>query len=214
MLFATGGVLFGQCPTVSIYYNNAAVSNNTLSVCQGNSISLTANISSLPTGAAVSSYQWYTTNGQSFNNNNPITGQTSSTLQLNNVQSSNDINYWCVVTFTGLTGCTVNPTTSNLLDLNVYNPNLNAGSDQCLTGGNIDFSPSLTNLNGMSNSGTYSWTGPNGFTAAVLDPSNITANAGNSGTYTLNYSYQGCTLTDQVNMVVIPGFSVDAGPAG
>jgi PKD repeat protein len=95
----------------------------------------------------------------------------------------------------------------------VYNPNLNAGSDQCLTGGNIDFGPTLTNLNGMSNSGTYSWTGPNGFTASVLDPSNITANAGNSGTYTLNYSYQGCTLTDQVNMVVIPGFSVDAGPA-
>ena len=213
MSFLSGGVLFGQCPTVSIYYNNAAVNNNTLSVCQGNSISLSANISSLPAGAAVSSYQWYTTNGPSFNNNNPISGQSTSTLQLSNVQNSNGDNYWCVVTFTGLTGCTGNSSTSSLLDLNVYNPNLNAGSDQCLTGGNIDFGPTLTNLNGMSNSGTYSWTGPNGFTAAVLDPSNITANAGNSGTYTLNYSYQGCTLTDQVNMVVIPGFSVDAGPA-
>jgi PKD repeat protein len=213
MLFATGSVLFGQCPTVSIFYNNAAVNNNTLSVCQGNSISLSANISSLPSGATASSYQWYTTNGPNFNNNNQISGQTSSSITLTNVQNSNDVNYWCVVTFTGLTGCTGNSSTSSLLDLNVYNPNLNAGSDQCLTGGNIDFGPTLTNLNGMSNSGTYSWTGPNGFTASVLDPSNITANAGNSGTYTLNYSYQGCTLTDQVNMVVIPGFSVDAGPA-
>jgi hypothetical protein len=214
MLFATGSVLFGQCPTVSIFYNNAAVNNNTLSVCQGNSISLSANVSSLPAGAAVFSYQWYTTSGSSFNNNNPVSGQSTSTLQLSNVQNSNGDNYWCVVTFTGLTGCTGNTSTSSLLDLNVYNPNLNAGSDQCLTGGNIDFGPSLTNLNGMSNSGTYSWTGPNGFTAAVLDPSNITANASTSGTYILNYSYQACLLTDQVNMVVIPGFSVDAGPAG
>lgn len=204
MLFATGGVLFGQCPTVSIYYNNAAVNNNTLSVCQGNSISLSANISSLPTGATASSYQWYTTSG-------PISGQTSSSLTLTNVQNSNDINYWCVVTFSGLTGCTVNSSTSSLLDLNVYNPNLNAGNNQCVLTGNFDLNATLTNLSGLTN-GTYSWTGPNNYSSSVLDPPAFAATSANAGTYNLTYTNGACILTDALNLVYLPGFSVDAGP--
>jgi gliding motility-associated-like protein len=52
---------------------------------------------------------------------------------------------------------------------------------------------------------TYAWTGPNGFTASVQNPSRPGATAGMSGTYTVTATLNGCTSpAASVNVVINP----------
>jgi PKD-like domain len=53
--------------------------------------------------------------------------------------------------------------------------------------------------------GTYRWTGPNGFTSTVQFPSIVNASASNAGSYVVNYtSTGGCTASAIVNLTVNP----------
>jgi Concanavalin A-like lectin/glucanases superfamily/Ig-like domain CHU_C associated/Lectin C-type domain/Secretion system C-terminal sorting domain len=51
---------------------------------------------------------------------------------------------------------------------------------------------------------TYSWSGPNGFTAAVQNPQITSATVAASGTYTLTISVNGCSSTFTTTTTILP----------
>lgn len=58
---------------------------------------------------------------------------------------------------------------------------------------------------GGSGTVTYSWSGPDGFSAAVADPAAFSSETADSGTYTVSMSDDnGCTATDDVAVIVYP----------
>jgi gliding motility-associated-like protein len=65
-------------------------------------------------------------------------------------------------------------------------------------------------LNGTGGA-TYSWTGPNGFTSNVQNPTIPGSIVANSGIYTLTATSPGCVSTATTNVVVNPIPAVDAG---
>ena len=66
-------------------------------------------------------------------------------------------------------------------------------------------------LNGTGGA-SYSWTGPNGFTSNVQNPTIPVSIVANSGTYTLTATSPGCVSTATTNVVVNPIPALDAGP--
>jgi len=65
-------------------------------------------------------------------------------------------------------------------------------------------------LNGTGGT-TFSWTGPNGFTSALQNPTISSATAAMAGTYNLTVSGAGCTATATTNVVVNNAPNVNAG---
>ena len=61
--------------------------------------------------------------------------------------------------------------------------------------------------------GTYSWTGPNGFTSNLQNPSIPNATAANAGTYTVIVDLGGCIGTASTNVVINPSPSVSVSTA-
>jgi gliding motility-associated-like protein len=66
--------------------------------------------------------------------------------------------------------------------------------------------------------GTYSWTGPNGFTNGTQNPSIPNATTAMSGWYVVTVTTGGCSTTDSVNVTVTtgltPSVSITANPSG
>lgn len=61
-------------------------------------------------------------------------------------------------------------------------------------------------------SGTYNWTGPNGFTSAIQNPTISSASVSNNGTYTVNTSQNGCqsgNSTVDVLVNPLPSFALN-----
>ena len=61
--------------------------------------------------------------------------------------------------------------------------------------------------------GTYSWTGPNGFTSNLQNPSIPNATAANAGTYTVIVDLGGCIGTASTNVVINPSPTVSVSTA-
>mgnify|MGYP001627180524 CR=1 FL=1 len=59
---------------------------------------------------------------------------------------------------------------------------------------------------------SYSWTGPNGFSSALQNPTIPNSTAANAGTYSLTTVQDGCTSTGTTTVVVNPLPNVNAGP--
>lgn len=59
---------------------------------------------------------------------------------------------------------------------------------------------------------TYSWTGPNGFSSTLQNPTLPNASAANAGVYSLTTVQNGCTSTGTTTVVVNPLPNVNAGP--
>jgi gliding motility-associated-like protein len=59
---------------------------------------------------------------------------------------------------------------------------------------------------------TYSWSGPNGFSSTLQNPTLPNATAANAGVYTLTTVQNGCTSTGTTTVVVNPLPNVNAGP--
>ncbi len=74
-----------------------------------------------------------------------------------------------------------------------------AGAAIALTGG------------GGNSSSTYSWTGPNGFSSNVQNPTIPTCTASDAGTYNLTVTSAGCAATASTAVVVSPLPAVNAG---
>lgn len=66
-------------------------------------------------------------------------------------------------------------------------------------------------LNGSAGATSYSWTGPNGFTSNVQNPTIPNATIAMSGTYSLTVTGTGCTTAATTNVVVLPPIAPNAG---
>jgi len=63
-------------------------------------------------------------------------------------------------------------------------------------------------------SGTYAWSGPNGFTSAAQNPVIASATAANQGTYSVNVTENGCssqTSSVEVAVGIVPVFTITGG---
>ena len=91
---------------------------------------------------------------------------------------------------------------SNELLINITScPPPNIGSN-----GPICMGATLNLTSSLSLSGVYNWTGPNGFTSNVQNPSITNATTLASGTYFLSITYNGlaCSIDTSINVVVNP----------
>jgi gliding motility-associated-like protein len=105
-----------------------------------------------------------------------------------------------VYTVTGTTnGCS--GTATSTVTVNPI-PFTTAGSNSPICAGvTLDLTATTSATPGV----TYSWTGPNGFTSAVQNPSITAATTLASGAYTVTISAAGCSTTSVVNVTVNPG---------
>jgi gliding motility-associated-like protein len=155
--------------TVTVTPTPAAptVSSNS-PICAGNALNLTSNT------IVGATYSWTGPNGF----NSPLEDPT-----IANATTAATGTYSLTVTVNGCTS-TVS-TVSVTVNPGPTAPALTSNSPVC--------EGTTLNLNSNTYSGaTYSWTGPNGFTSPLEDPSITTVTPAASGTYTLNVVVGGC----------------------
>ncbi|WP_207625685.1 beta strand repeat-containing protein [Niastella populi] len=160
-----------------------------ITVCEGSS----ATFSVAATGLNLT-YQWQVrANGNNFNN---IAGATSATYTKSPVIESDENRYRVVIT--GSCG-TANPT----VELTV-NP-----LPACSITGTNTVCPGISTTFTASGGGTYSWTGPNGFTAGTQ---NVTIS--DSGTYTVTVTNSnGCKTSCTRTLAFNPTPTITVTPA-
>lgn len=155
--------------TVNSKPNATAVSNSP--VCVGKTISLTAS------GGA--SYQWAGSNGFS---------SSGATVSINNATISTNAGVY-TVTVTNASGCSATATTNMVINA-LPEITISSNSPVC-AGQTLTFT--------ATGGTTYSWTGPNGFTSSVPNPSISNASSIHSGTYTLTVTNtNNCTATASI----------------
>jgi len=144
-------------------------------LCEGSTINLTT------TAVSGASYSWSGPNGFTATTQSPtITGSTPTMSGTYTVT----VNNGCAGTST--TNLTVNPT-----------PTAAAGSNSPLcVGQTIDLTAATVS------GATYSWSGPNGFTSILQNPSITGSNALMAGTYTLTVTIGTCSSTSTVSVTL------------
>ncbi len=148
-------------------------------VCIGNSINLTT------ATVATATYSWTGPNGFASTLQNPtIAGATASaagtysvTITVNGCSGSS-----------GTTAVVINPTPAT--------PAPSSNSPVCI-GATISLSTSAVAT------ATYSWTGPNGFTSTLQNPSIASAVAASGGTYSLTITVNGCPGAAGTTAVIV-----------
>jgi gliding motility-associated-like protein len=136
--------------------------NNT-PVCAGTAVTLT--------GAGGTTYTWTGPGSYSSTTQNPVIATTAATTT-----------GIYTLTVTGPGGCT-NSVTTNVVVNPMPVPGAVNNGPMCV-GGNLI----LTGSGG----GTYSWSGPGGYTSAIQNPTLAPANAGHAGVYTVTVNLSGC----------------------
>jgi gliding motility-associated-like protein len=155
------------------------ISNNS-PLCIGDTLDLTS------TPVVAGTYVWTGPNGFTSAFQNPV---------LPNVTTADSGNYTLVVVIKGCSNTA--PVSTNV----VINP-----SPTATIGSNSPICDSSTlNLTAASNSAnaTYSWTGPNGFTSNLQNPSITNANLSDTGVYTLTVTAAGCHNTTPLTTDVV-----------
>ncbi|GAB4455930.1 MAG: hypothetical protein OHK0036_19670 [Bacteroidia bacterium] len=157
-------------------------------VCQGSNFTLTAsNNSTLATN-----YSWNGPNGFSSTQQNPT---------LNNVTSSNTGVYSLTTTVTSGTLQCSTSTVSSLYVIPIYTPNISPSQTICV-GDNTTFT---VNASGAS---TYSWAGPNSYTANSQSIVFTNAQSNISGNYTatavFNFGANTCSAYTITSLSVLP----------
>lgn len=156
---------------------NANADNNGSILCEGSTVSLEAN--------GASTYTWNGPDGFS---------QSGSPVDINNLTPNQT--GWYVVEGTDGNGCTSNDSVFVEIDAQ---PTANAftnSDDNAFCEGSFAF------LQG-SGGGTYSWTGPNGFTSSQQNPILPDFTVSKEGYYVLTVTNEnGCTDTDSVAVFV------------
>ncbi|MBL7894079.1 MAG: gliding motility-associated C-terminal domain-containing protein [Bacteroidia bacterium] len=152
----------------------APAAANTGPYCPGNTIQLNV--------GAFTTYTWSGPSAFSSNAQNPTIASAAVTNSGTYSISVADAN-----------GC-VNTTTTNVVVNPTPNPIVGSNSPVCLS----------TAINLTATGGTgYSWSGPNGFTSALQNPTIASAAALNAGVYTVTVTSLGCTNTGTVNVTVL-----------
>lgn len=90
------------------------------------------------------------------------------------------------------TGCTAS--TTSVITINPHPVAVAANNGPICTGSNLTFTG--------NGGGTYSWSGPGGFTSAVQNPTITSATPAASGVYNLTVTVAGCTGTTSTNATV------------
>jgi hypothetical protein len=154
-------------------------------VCSGNTLGLTA--SSTASGV---SYAWTGPNSFSSTLQNPTI--TNATTAASGTYS---------VTATAL-GCSTTNTVA--VTVNQTPAGLTAGSNSPVCSGTALNLTSSSTTAGVS----YTWSGPNSFTASTQNPSVASATTAATGTYTVTATANGCSATATTNVTVNPTPSI------
>lgn len=166
-------------PSLTVAYNGAGTS-----ICQGN----TAAFLATPTnGGSNPTFNWLV-NGVS-------TGVTTQQFQSSTLANNSTIS--CILT-SNQACASASTSISNTVSLTV-NPTpvfaLSSNSPIC---SGTDINLSSTSLNGAS----YSWTGPNGFSSTLQNPTIPSSAMANAGSYSLVVTQNGCSATNSTSVVV------------
>ncbi len=175
----TGGCTSTAQTTVVINQTPAPTATNNGPLCAGNTLNLT----SLPAGAT--SYAWSGPNAYTSTVQNPsITSVTTSASGI------------YTVTVTGLGGCTATTTTTLVVN----------GSSVFVPTSNSPICENQTlNLSVPVTGNSYSWSGPNGFTSTLQNPTITNSTVAASGLYQVTVtSTGGCTSTGSLTVAVNP----------
>jgi len=148
--------------------------NSNLTVCEGNPINLS--------GTGGGSYSWSGPNNYSSGIQNPVIS--SASLSNSGVYTLTVNSGVCIVTATA-------SVTVNLLPTIIINPNLTLCSGNPIN---------LT----ASGGGNYAWSGPDGFTSILQNPTIASSTLSNSGTYTVSVTNIGCTSMATTNVTINP----------
>ena len=137
------------------------------SYCIGSTLSLTC--------AAVSgsTYYWTGPNGFTSTSQNPIRTNYSSLMA----------GQYDVITING----TCSSAVASVIVASILPPVATSNTPVC-------FGQTLNLTASLIPGGTYSWTGPNGFTSSSQSPSRTNLSAADTGLYTLNVSLPGCSF--------------------
>ncbi|MFZ5551976.1 MAG: PKD domain-containing protein, partial [Bacteroidota bacterium] len=175
---ASGSNTLTQNNYITVNAVPAATAGSNSPVCTGNTINLTANT------VAGATYSWTGPGGFTSTLEDPT--RPSATTAMAGTYT---------VTITA-NGCTSAASSANVV-VNTT-PTATAGSNSPVCTGNP------INLTGNTVAGaTYSWTGPNGFTSTLEDPTIASAGTVNAGTYTLTITSNGCTSVASTTNVVV-----------
>ena len=159
-------------------FNNPVPGNNG-PICGGQTLNLTA------TSILGATYQWTGPNGFSSNQqNSSISNATASASGSYSVQAT-------------LNGCTSQPQ-STVATVNAVPQTPTAGnSGPGCVGQNIDITASTTS------GATYSWTGPNGYSATAQNPVLTNVQTNQNGTYNVVANVAGCNSEAAPTVVII-----------
>ncbi|MFO0839494.1 MAG: lamin tail domain-containing protein [Phycisphaerae bacterium] len=163
---------------VVVNANPVATASSNSPVCDGGTLNLLGG----PNGMA--SYSWTGPNGFSSNLQNPsIAGVTAADAGL------------YTLTVTDGNGCMASASTTVVVNAN---PAASASSNSPVCDGGT-----LNLLGGPNGMASYSWTGPNGFSSNVQNPSVPSVTAAAAGLYTLTVTDgNGCSASASTNVVV------------
>lgn len=171
---AQGGSGCSGTATVSVVVNGkpSATASSNTPVCAGNTLTLAA------TGGGT--YSWAGPSGFSSTEQNPT--RSNATTAMQGVYS---------VSVVGTNSCTNSATTS-----------VTVGSASISATSNSPICKGLTINLSASGGGTYTWTGPGGFTASVQNPSQSDATTNMSGVYSVTVSSGNCIASATTNVLV------------
>ncbi|MET3885920.1 beta strand repeat-containing protein [Niastella sp. OAS944] len=148
--------------------------NSNTPQCAGSTLNLTAS-----SGA---NYSWTGPNGFTSNSPNP---------SITNVTTAASGTYTVVVT--NASGCSATTTTNVTINA-LPTPTANSNTPQC-AGSTLNFT--------ASGGANYSWTGPNGFTSNLPNPSIANVTTAASGVYTVVVTDEnGCSATTTTNVTI------------
>ena len=158
----------------------SVTASSNMPVCDGQALNLAAN------DVSGATYSWTGPNGFTSNVQNPSIPNASNIL---------DGDYSVTVT---VNGCTSNATASTTVAVNPVPsaPNISNNGPVC----------ELSSLNLTSNTvagATYIWSGPNGFSSTIENPSVASASISASGTYSATITLNGCTSAPATTDAII-----------
>ncbi len=168
------------------FFGTASVSCVTVTPVTVNSATICAGQSATLTATGANTYTWTPPTGLSATTGATVTASPATTT---------------TYTVTGVGSCGTSSATSTVT--------VNAASATAANTGPYCIGSTIQ-LNGTGPAGaTYAWTGPNGFTSAVQNPT-LPATAAAAGTYTLTTSLGGCTATATTTVAVNAVATVNA----
>jgi gliding motility-associated-like protein len=172
------------------FFGSASVSCTTFTPITVNSATICPGATATLTAAGGNTYSW------------SPGGQTTASI---NVSPASTTTY----TVTGTGACGTGTATSTVTVLPANDPSCVTSCTATASNTGPYCAGSTIQLNGTGG-GTYSWTGPNGFTSTLQNPTIPSSTTAASGTYTLTINLSGCIATATTTVTVNPLPTVSA----